>query len=118
MWITVFHVLVFKAKSLSIFLSILLVLSLCVSTSVFLDLFFHYYRALGFHYALVPIDVSVGHAQTISIGVGQAFLELVPPLAYHVYHLSRLDQFLYDHKSNATYVFLQHLSIEHVIFIW
>ena len=72
--------------------------------------------SLEFHYALVSLEVSVGHVQTISTGVGQAFLQLVLPLIYHVYHHSKLDPFLYDHKSNATYVFPRHLAVEHVVF--
>jgi hypothetical protein len=51
------------------------------------------------------------------LGVGRVFLQLVLPLAYHVYHRLRLDRFLHGHKSNATYIFLQHLSAEHVIFV-
>jgi hypothetical protein len=34
------------------------------------------------------LEISVGHVQTISIGVGQTFLQLVLLLAYHVYHCS------------------------------
>jgi hypothetical protein len=30
----------------------------------------HYYRGLGSHYALVPLQVYVKHVQTISIDVG------------------------------------------------
>jgi hypothetical protein len=52
----------------------------------------------------VSPEVSVAHVQTISTGVGQAFLQLVLPLAFHVYHRSKLDP-LYGHKSNATYTF-------------
>ena len=75
-----------------------------------------YYPGLGFHYAPVPLEVSVGHVQTISTGVGQAFLQLVLPLIYHVYHRFELDPFLYDRKSNAKDEFSRHLSIEHVVF--
>ena len=41
----------------------------------------------------MPLEVSVGHVQIISTGVGQAFLQLVLPLIYHVYHRSELDPF-------------------------
>jgi hypothetical protein len=77
---------------------------------IFLFLSSYYYRTLGSHYILAPLEVSVGHVQTISTDVGQtflqlvlplaydvgqAFLQLVLPLAYHVYHHFRLDPFLY-----------------------
>ena len=64
----------------------------------------------------MPLEVSVGHVQTILTGVEQAFFQLVLPLIYHVYHRSELDPFLYDRKFNATYVFPRHLSVEHVVF--
>ena len=127
-WIAVFQALLSKAKSsskhsylrLSLWvysiLSSLLLLPLPKSTSVFLCLSSRYYPGLGFHYALVPLEVSVGHIQTISTSVGQAFLQLVLPLIYHVYHCSKLDPFLYDRKPNTTYVFPRHLSVEHVVF--
>jgi hypothetical protein len=51
--------------------------------------------------------VSVGHIQAISIGGRQTFLQWVLSLKYHIYYCSRLDLFLYDHKFNATYAFLQ-----------
>ena len=86
-------------------LSSLLLLPLPKSTSVFLSLSSRYYPGLGFQYAPVPLEVSVRHVQTISTGVGQAFIQLVLPLIYHVYHRSELDPFLYDRKSNATYTF-------------
>jgi hypothetical protein len=35
-----------------------------------------------------PMEVFVGHVQTISTNVGQTFLQLVLPLTYHVYHLT------------------------------
>jgi hypothetical protein len=57
----------------------------------------------------MPLEVSVGHVQTISIDVGQAFLQFMLPLAYHVYHRSILDHFLYDFKSNTTFTFPRHL---------
>ena len=59
----------------------------------------------------MPLEVSVGHVQTISTGVGQASLQLVLPLIYHVYHRFELDPFLYDRKSNATYAFPRHLAV-------
>jgi hypothetical protein len=47
-----------------------------------------------------------------------SFLQLVLPLAYDVYHSSGLDPFLYGNKSNATYVFPQHIPIiEHDAFL-
>jgi hypothetical protein len=54
-------------------------------------------------HAMVSLEVFVGHVQTISIGVGHTFLQSVLPLAYHVYHCSRLDPFLYIHKSKHTH---------------
>jgi hypothetical protein len=66
---------------------------------------------------LVPLEVSIRNIKTISPGIGQAFLQLVLTLAYHVYHHLGLDPFLYGHKSNATYAFSQHLSSEQVIFL-
>jgi hypothetical protein len=84
-----------------------------MSTLLFLCLPSYCYHVLGSHYALG----SVGHVQTILAGVGQAFLQLVLTLAYHIYHHSKLNLFLYGHKSNATYTFLQHLSIECHLFI-
>jgi hypothetical protein len=64
-----------------------------MSTSVFLSS--HCYRVLGSHYTLVPLEVSVEHVQTISTDVGQAFLQLVLLIGYHVYHHSGLKHFLY-----------------------
>jgi hypothetical protein len=52
---------------------------------------------LGSHYALAHLEVSIGHVQTILIDAEQAFLHLVLPLAYHVYHYSGLDLFFYEH---------------------
>jgi hypothetical protein len=52
------------------------------------------------------------------IDVVQAFLQLVLPLAYHIYHHLDFDSFLYGHKFNTTCAFLQHLSVEHVVFLW
>ena len=54
-------------------LSSLLLLPLSKLTLVFLCLSSHYYPGLGFHYALVPLEVFVGHVQTISTSVEQAF---------------------------------------------
>jgi hypothetical protein len=62
---------------------------------------------------MTPLEVFIGHVQTILTGVGQAFLQLT----YYVYHHSILDSFLYGHKSNTTYVFLQQLSDAHVSFL-
>jgi hypothetical protein len=45
------------------------------------------------------------------------FLQLVLPLAYHAYHHSRLNLFLYGYKSNTTYIFPQQLSVQHVVFL-
>jgi hypothetical protein len=73
-----------------------------MSTLVFLLLSSYCYRALGFHYAMVPLEVFAGHIQIISTDVGQAFLQLKLLLAYQVYQHSRLDPFLYGHKSNAS----------------
>ena len=64
----------------------------------------------------MSLEVSIGHVQTISTGVGRAFFQLVLPLTYHVYHRSELDPFLYARKSNATYTFPRHLTVEHVVF--
>jgi hypothetical protein len=83
-------------------LPILFLLSIPVSTLVFPFLSSHCYRALGYHYALAPLEVFVGHVQTISTDVVQVFLQLVLPLGYHIYHHSGLNPFLYDYKSNAT----------------
>jgi hypothetical protein len=76
-----------------------------MSTWVFPYISFYCYRALGLHYTLVPLEVSVAHVQTISIGVGQAFYSFI------------LNPFLYGHKLNATYAFPQHLSAKHVVFL-
>jgi hypothetical protein len=65
----------------------------------------------------VSLEVSVGYVQIISTSVGQAFLQLVLPLAYHVYRRSGLDPFLYGPKSNTPYAFPQHLPIVHVVFL-
>jgi hypothetical protein len=88
-----------------------------MSILVFSNLSFHYYRVLRSHCALVPLEVSIGHVQTITTDVGQAFLQLVLHLAYHVHHLSGLDPFLSGHRSNTTYTFPQHLFVEHVNFL-
>jgi hypothetical protein len=48
-----------------------------MSISVFPCLSSHCYRALGSHYTLMLIEVSVGYIQTISTSVGQAFLRLL-----------------------------------------
>ena len=102
MWIVIFQALLSKAKSLGIFHPFKSpLLSLPKSTSVFLCLSSRYYPSLGFHYAPVHLEVSVAHVQTISTGVGQAFLQLALPLISHEYHRSELDPFLYDRKSNA-----------------
>jgi hypothetical protein len=71
---------------------------------------------LGYSIPRYP-TVSIRHIQTISTDVGQVFLQLVPPLAYHVYHHSELGPFLYDHKSNITYAFPQHLNVEQFNFL-
>jgi hypothetical protein len=63
------------------------------------------------------MEISVGHAQTTSTDVGQAFLQLVLPVAYHIYHRPELDPFMYGQKSNTTYAVLQHLYIKHVVFL-
>ena len=60
------------------------------------------------------LEVCVENIQIISTSVGQAFIHLVLPIAYHVYHRSRLDS-LYSHKSNVAYEFLQNLSAEHAV---
>jgi hypothetical protein len=60
-------------------LSNLLLLYLPMSTLIFISLSSHCYHALGFHYALVPLDITVGCVQIISTDVGQAFLQLVHP---------------------------------------
>lgn len=54
----------------------------------------HHYHALGSHYTLVSLKVSIGHVQTISISVRQPFLQLVLPLAYHVYFRFKLETLL------------------------
>ena len=68
----------------SIFSGFLLLL-LLISISAFLFLFFHCYCALGSHYTLVSLEVFIRYVQIISIIVGKAFLQLVLPLAYHIY---------------------------------
>lgn len=79
-WISVFHALLFKAKSLVYsILSSHLLLSLSMSTSVLPYLSFHYYGTLGSHYALVPLEIFIGHVQTIFICVGQAFFNRCYP---------------------------------------
>jgi hypothetical protein len=42
-----------------------------MSTLVFLFISSHCYRVLGSHYALKPLEVLVGHLQTISTDIGQ-----------------------------------------------
>jgi hypothetical protein len=65
---------------------------------------------------LIPPHTSgSGGVQIISISVRQSFLQLVLPLAYYVCRRSGFDPFLYEHKSNATHVFPQHISAKHVI---
>jgi hypothetical protein len=76
-----------------------------MSSSVFLFLSSHYYRALASDYALAPLKVSVEHVQSISTNVGQVFLQMVLPLAYYLYHHFGFDS-LYGHKSNAIYVLI------------
>jgi hypothetical protein len=61
-----------------------------MSTSVFLFLSSH--LPLGFHYAPASLKVSIGHVQTISTDVVQAFLQLLLPLAYQaITHIIILD---------------------------
>jgi hypothetical protein len=67
------------------------------------------HRALGTRYVSVPLEVSIEHVQTSSTVVGKGFFQLMLPLPYHIYHRSGPNPFLYGHKSNATYVFLQQL---------
>jgi hypothetical protein len=86
-----------------------------MSISVFLCLSSYYYLGLELRNALVPLKVSFGHDQTTSTDVGQAFLRYVLPLDDHEYHHSALGSFLCDHKFSATYIFLQHSVIEHVV---
>jgi hypothetical protein len=62
-----------------------------MSTSALSYLSSHHYHALGSHYTLVSLKVSIGHVQTISISVRQPFLQLVLPLAYHVYYRFKLE---------------------------
>jgi hypothetical protein len=63
-----------------------------MSTSAFPCLSSYYYHVLGFHYTPLPTEFSVRHVQTISISIREAFLQLVLPLAYHIYHgFSLLD---------------------------
>jgi hypothetical protein len=93
MWTVVFHALLFKAKSLGILHPFKSPFHASSHVNFGLSCFSSYcHRALGFHYAL---EVSVKDVQTISTGIGQVF-KLVLPLAYHVYHCSGLDPFLYD----------------------
>jgi hypothetical protein len=65
-------------------LSSLLLLSLPMSTSALTCLSSHCYCALRSHYTLVPLKIFVGHVQTISTGVGQAFSSIcaIPSLSY------------------------------------
>jgi hypothetical protein len=106
MWIVFFFIRSYSRLNLWVYsLSRLLLLPLLNFGPSCLSI--HFYHALGSHYAMVSLEVSVGHVQTISIGFGRAFLQLLLHLAYHIYHRSRLDPF-YGHKSSATYTFLQH----------
>jgi hypothetical protein len=50
---------------------------------------------------VVPLEVSIGHVQTISIDVGQVFLQLVLLVIYHVYHHSELDFFSRTRRRTA-----------------
>ena len=88
-----------------------------MSISILLYLSSYYQLGLGLHNALVPLEVFFGHSQTTSTDVGQAFLQLVLPLGDHVYHRSELGPFQCDRKSIATYTFLQHSVVEHVVFL-
>jgi hypothetical protein len=86
-----------------------------MSNSIFPCVSFHYYHCLRIpvsHYVLVPLEVSVGHVQTILIGVEQVLLPLVLPLAYTCISSSSTQSLiLYGHKSNATYAFPQHFGV-------
>jgi hypothetical protein len=42
------------------------------------------------------------------------FFPIDATVAYHIYHRFELNPFLYGHKFNITYAFLQHLSVEYV----
>jgi hypothetical protein len=113
-WITILYVLLYNAKSLCIFHHLKsYLLPFSMSTLAFYYISSYYYHTLGFHYTRVSLEVSIGHVQTISTGVGQTFLQLVLSLAYHTYCRFRLDT-LYGHKSSATYAFSQHLAAEYV----
>ena len=80
-WIAVFQALLSKTKSLGIFhpFKSPFIASTQVNFGLPLPLF-TLLSWLRFHYAPVPLGVSVAHIQTISTGVGQAFLQLVLPL--------------------------------------
>jgi hypothetical protein len=73
MWIVVLYVLLFRAKSLGIFHFYKSPFTASSHVNFGLPLPLYYYHALGFHYAIVLLEVSVGYVQTISISVGQDF---------------------------------------------
>jgi hypothetical protein len=109
-----FYALLFKAKSLDVFhhfKSPFIVFFM--STLFFSCLSFSRYRSLGSHYALMSMEFSIGCSNHLN---HKLFFQLVLLLAYNVYHCSKLDSFLYGHKFNVAYTFLQHLSVEHVVF--
>ena len=70
---------------------------------------------------LLVLDFRVGPEERKAVFLGRALAwKPVPegPQVYepNIYHRSELDPFLYDRKSNATYIFPRHLSVEHVVF--
>jgi hypothetical protein len=65
--------------------------------------------------SLLPLEVSVGHVQTISTDIGQVFVQLMLRLAYHLYHRSGLDP-SYT-VINLTPIYTQYLSAEHDAFL-
>jgi hypothetical protein len=104
-WIADFHALLFKAKYLDIFYPFKSPFS--VSSHINFSLAMTLFPLLSclripLRYTPVPLKVSIVHVHTISTSVGQAFLQMMLSLAYHIYHRSVLDTFLYGHKTNAT----------------
>jgi hypothetical protein len=106
-----FHALLFKSKSLVMFHPFNSYFTISFHVNFGFPLPHHYYHVLKSHYTLMPLEIFVGYVQTISTDIGQAFLQLTIPLAYHIYHHSRLDIFLYGNESTCVfpqqiYVFL------------
>jgi hypothetical protein len=88
-----------------------------MSTSIFLFLSSYYYRILGSHYALAPLEVSLDVYKPSKLMLDKFFFSIVATASLSLIPSFRLDPFLYSHKSNTTYAFLQHLSCMMTIYV-